>query len=97
VIQPPSHGSARGEHSGEREVDGRITDGIIGRQNKRGADVAVRERTTGIKRNGDAPLGYSERTALRKEQCDVDGATLVKRPPPPAVMIPRDTAVARQQ
>jgi hypothetical protein len=24
-------------------------------------------------RSGDAPLGYSRRTALRREQCNVDG------------------------
>jgi hypothetical protein len=34
------------------------------------------------KSNGDAPLGYSGRTALRREQCDVDGASLGKHPPP---------------
>jgi hypothetical protein len=34
------------------------------------------------KRNGDAPLDYSGRTALRREQCDVDGASLGKHPPP---------------
>jgi hypothetical protein len=32
------------------------------------------------KRNGDAPLGYSGQTALRREQCDVDGASLGKHP-----------------
>jgi hypothetical protein len=56
---------------------------------KKGADVTAGEvttrgatETTGDtastatekKRNGDAPLGYSGRTALRREQCDVDGS-----------------------
>jgi hypothetical protein len=34
------------------------------------------------KRNGDVPLGYSGRTALRREQGDVDGASLGNHPPP---------------
>jgi hypothetical protein len=38
------------------------------------------EKRPSKKKNGDAPLGYSERTVLRWEQCDVDGATLVKHP-----------------
>jgi hypothetical protein len=30
------------------------------------------------KRNGDAPLGYSWRTALKREQCNVDGHSVVR-------------------
>ena len=42
---------------------------------REGADVAVGERTTGRKGNGDVLLGCSGRTTFRREQCDVDGAT----------------------
>jgi hypothetical protein len=31
----------------------------------------VTDAALGRKRNGDAPLGYSGRTALRREQCDM--------------------------
>ena len=40
---------------------------------REGADVAVGERTTGRKGNGDVLLGCSGRTTFRREQCDVDG------------------------
>jgi hypothetical protein len=32
-------------------------------------------------RNGEAPLGYSGRTALRREQCNVDDKALLSNNP----------------
>jgi hypothetical protein len=32
------------------------------------------------KKTGDAPLGYSGRTALRREHCNVDGQSVASRP-----------------
>jgi hypothetical protein len=40
------------------------------------------------KRNGDAPLRYLGRTALRREQCDVDSASLGKHLPPSSSVSP---------
>jgi hypothetical protein len=31
------------------------------------------------RRSGEAPLGYSRRTALRREQCNVDGQSIVRQ------------------
>jgi hypothetical protein len=57
------------------------------------------------KRNEDAPLGYSSRIALRREQCDVDGASLGKHSPPAVFLhavpsraeVSRSTLVAKEQ
>jgi hypothetical protein len=54
---------------------------IVAARSSRNKKTTLQEQHS-KKRNKDAPLGYSGRTALRREQCDVDGATLVKHPPP---------------
>jgi hypothetical protein len=52
-----------------------------GRKNAEQGKKKTLEEQHSKKRNGDAPLGYSGRTALRREQCDVEGASLGKHPP----------------
>jgi hypothetical protein len=63
---------------------------------KERADISLRKWTTqkrehlqedvastalGRKRNGDAPLGYSGRTALRRKQCNVDDQNISRQRP----------------
>jgi hypothetical protein len=42
----------------------------------------MKKRTPEKKKNGDVLLGCLGRTTFRREQCDVDGASSVKTPPP---------------
>jgi hypothetical protein len=46
-----------------------------GRKNEEQDKRKTLQEQPSRKRTEDAPLGYSGRTALRREQCDMDGVT----------------------
>jgi hypothetical protein len=59
----------------KKGADEAVGERKTGRKNEEQDRRKTLQEQPSRKRTGDAPLGYSGRTALRREQCDMDGAT----------------------